>query len=654
MKNEATRRSAVPGSRDRWPARRIFVVGLMVALVRLPLLPTAREEPSPPNAVASGGPRLILAQQPSYTNRTPWIVDHIDDIESLPFDGMTVNIPPGWYLMSGDRWAYDDYFDFWLAPLRGLFHRFRYNFLEIHIDDPGDVFDDAAWQTVVANWADYARAAHDAGFTGFFYDNEEYLGHWLNYPEDYQNPTHSLAEYQDQTRLRGRQIGQAIVAAYPGITLLVYQCPCLSEPKTPSEVRARQSGPADENDLDGPFFVGLLEGMAGNGQLIDGGEFYTYRTPTDFDRSYDWRKFGMPSAQTDSAFIPPADRAVWSQRVGIAFATYNRPFPDNVPMNAQIIRTTLENALRATDEYVWYYTEQDNWLIPGQMGSEWFDAVEGARTAVGLANPVRLPTPTLTPAPTATRTPTSTRIATSTQTASTTATATSTPTTTVTATATATGTPTFTPTSTRSATPTRTPSATATRTRAPTRTPLATTTRTRTPTRTPTKSPRRTPTRTATRIRTATPTRTPTRTATPTRVPPTPTAAGPYRIVRAGRSAGSAATTLAFDGDPATVWITLPASGPPKNAFIYVDLGTARAIGRVRWMFGVDGGADQWQIQISSDRRTWTTVADLGNAPAGTWQDQAIGAKARYVRFFFLNPNGDAQIGGLAEIEVRP
>jgi hypothetical protein len=71
-------------------------------------------------------------------------------------------------------------------------------------------------------------------------------------------------------------------------------------------------------------------------------------------------------------------------------------------------------------------------------------------------------------------------------------------------------------------------------------------------------------------------------------------------------------------------------------------------------MFGVDGAADRWQLQISTDRRTWKTVAELGNAPAGTWQSRSVGAKARYVRYFFLNPNGDAQIGGLAEIEIRP
>jgi hypothetical protein len=177
---------------------------------------------------------------------------------------------------------------------------------------------------------------------------------------------------------------------------------------------------------------------------------------------------------------------------------------------------------------------------------------------------------------------------------------------------------------------------------------------TRTPSKTPTKAATRTPTRAATATRTRAPTKTPTRTRQTSALPTATIGGDSYRIVRAGRSAGSAPANLAFDGDPTTVWITDPAGDPPEDGFIYVDLGSSKSIGSVRWMFGVDGAADQWHLQISRDRRTWTTVAEFGNAPTGTWQEQPVGAKARYVRFYFLNPNGDGQIGGVAEIEVWP
>src|SRR5262249_30786915 len=157
--------------------------------------------------------------------------------------------------------TYDQVYGHWLAPLQGKFKHFTQNFVEVMIDNPGDVFDDAAWRTTIENWRLMARAAREAGFVGIFFDNEEYTGHWLNYPADYPNPTHTLDEYRTQTRLRGTQIMQAIVAEFPNAVLLVYHGPYVSEPKTPPSVIAGQSGPGNASDLTGPLFSGFLEGL---------------------------------------------------------------------------------------------------------------------------------------------------------------------------------------------------------------------------------------------------------------------------------------------------------------------------------------------------------------------------------------------------------
>jgi hypothetical protein len=252
------------------------------------------------------------------------------------------------------------------------------------IDDPGDVFDDAAWAVTIENWRLMARAARAAGFVGIFFDNEEYTGRWLDYPEDYVNPVHTLDEYREQTRLRGTQIMEAVVAEFPDVVFLVYHGPYLSEPKTPTEVIAGQAPPGDDSDLGGALFTGFVAGLGPASQLIDGGEVYAYRTPEDFTRSYHWRKTGIASAATDSAFIPAELRAIWPSRVGIAYGVYNLTFPASAqPMTPPIMRTTLENALRHADNYVWYYTYQHNWLLPGNMPRCWVEAVEAARAAVG-------------------------------------------------------------------------------------------------------------------------------------------------------------------------------------------------------------------------------------------------------------------------------
>lgn len=387
-----------PSNRSERPPRRQrpwWLVGPVLLLIVLSLepLPWIRKGQDcgnlsvPPGTTPRSDPPYLILLQRTTTNvdtsRTPYVLKHLDYIETLPFDGMVVNITPSWSLMQGKPVPYDEIYDHWLAPLQGKFTRFTQNFVEVHIDDPGDVFDDTAWQITVENFRMMARAARDAGFVGIFFDNEEYEGTWLNYPEDYTNPTHTLEDYRAQTRLRGTQIMQAVVAEFPEIVFLVYHGPSISEPKTPLEVVADQTGAGDASNLSGPLFTGFLEGVGPQTQLIDGGEYYAYRSAEDFARSYNWRKYLLPSTETNSAFITDADRAVWAQRVGIAYGVYNVPFPADRTMSPEIMRSTLEQALRHADRYVWYYTYDDNWLIPGNMPRCWTLAVENARTAVG-------------------------------------------------------------------------------------------------------------------------------------------------------------------------------------------------------------------------------------------------------------------------------
>jgi hypothetical protein len=184
--------------------------------------------------------------------------------------------------------------------------------------------------------------------------------------------------------LRGTQIMQAISAEFPEITVLVYHGPYLSEPKTPDSVIVQQAGPGDTSDLTGSVFVGFLEGLGPEATLVDGGEVYGYRTPDDFSGSYQWRKHDIASEETDSAIIPEDARARWADDVSISFGIYNLPFPtEEYKVNPAIMRATLENALRVADQYVWYYTYEDNWLIPNDMPACWETAVVEARDAVG-------------------------------------------------------------------------------------------------------------------------------------------------------------------------------------------------------------------------------------------------------------------------------
>jgi len=241
---------------------------------------------------------------------------------------------------------------------------------------------------------------------------------------------------------------------------------------------------------------------------------------------------------------------------------------------------------------------------------------------------------------------------------------------TIVATNAATATPTRTPTRIATATATATVVATATRTptKPPTKPPTATRTPTRQPiaTRTPTKPPAATttPTRQATATTPAQPsptatTRPPTGTPVPTQPPPPPTATAAlasYRIAGSGRSANSGSSYAVFDTNEATFWTSTPAATPPTSAYVYVDLGAIKPIGAIQWVFGAEGLAPEVRLQVSNDRVTWTnlTASPFAGGPVGQWREIRPALSARYVRWYFGNPPGIAQIGGLAEVKVWP
>ena len=342
-------------------------------------------------------PWLIAAQQPTFPTTYPqhFQGDVLDHLATLPFDGIVVTALPTWNVMDPE-WTWtvtelDAQFQDVGNRIQSAAPQLAHNLFGIVIEDPGDVFDDAAWANAVGNWRAAATAARAAGFAGFYFDVEEYGDPWLDFPEDYDNPVADLAAYREQTRLRGRQIMEAISEEWPDAAVLFTFGPWLSEPDTPDEVILFQAGSADEYELLGPLFVGFLEGAGPDNLIVDGGEVYQYRTEADFELAYRWRETGIASGDTDSAFIPEALRPEWGDLVSNSFGVYNIDWlaERGFDMSPAIMETTLTNALLRTDDLVWFYTEEfedgvGHWYVPGSMPEPWFDAVRAARETVAV------------------------------------------------------------------------------------------------------------------------------------------------------------------------------------------------------------------------------------------------------------------------------
>lgn len=314
-----------------------------------------------------------------------YVRDHLDYLESLPFDGLAlylrtpdlrVNVTIS--VLSDARLGEDE-ISAVLRPVAALrFRRLVHNFAAVINRGPPDVFDD--WDGVVRNFGLLAKAARAAHLEGIYLDNENYGSRWTDFPSGVTHPGKSLAEYQDQARRRGKQVMEAMTAAFPEITVIVLHGPYISEAKAPHPLFPEW---AAANRLAGPFFAGLVEGSGPSGTCVDGGELYHLRSPEDFEKSYQWRKSELPSDRVDCPYLTPALRARWSRTVQVAFGLYDHPVA-GAGMDPATLRTLVERALLRTDRYVWLYVEGPTFLRPPAEGgapAEWVAAVREGRDA---------------------------------------------------------------------------------------------------------------------------------------------------------------------------------------------------------------------------------------------------------------------------------
>jgi hypothetical protein len=320
-----------------------------------------------------------------------YVRDHLEFLESQPFDGIALYLrTPDLSLnvtlsvLSNTPLRYEKIAELLKPVARLPFKTLRHNFAAVLSQNPPDLFDD--WSVVIQNFGLLARAAREAGLKGIYFDNENYGVKWGDYPAGVAYPGKSLAEYQAQARLRGKQVLQAMTAAFPDITVLTLHGPYVSEPKAPSPLFPSWQL---SNRLLGPFFTGFVEGAGPKARLVDGGELYHLRKAEEFRQSYEWRKRTIASDRVDCAFLPAALRPQWPARVDVAFGVYDRPF-GGIRMDAADLKSSLTQALLHADRYAWLYVEGPTLLAPPDRGGapgERVDAIRQARSeALRLAS----------------------------------------------------------------------------------------------------------------------------------------------------------------------------------------------------------------------------------------------------------------------------
>jgi uncharacterized protein YkwD len=122
-------------------------------------------------------------------------------------------------------------------------------------------------------------------------------------------------------------------------------------------------------------------------------------------------------------------------------------------------------------------------------------------------------------------------------------------------------------------------------------------------------------------------------------------------IIRSGRNGSSTESNVVYDGDTTTAWSTTKGR-TPSSGYVWVDLGDIRTISRIDYYFSKTRGSDYVQIEVSTDREEWTTIAELADPSPRGWLSVEWTGETRYIRFYFTNPEERSVLGFLAEVRV--
>ncbi len=345
--------------------------------------PNSTKKPPTPETPIPEKPKLIHHGWGFPT--ATYVAQNIRSMEKMPVDGLAVRIDNDYsrYVMSDQPVSYET-FKANLQPLIGLnSSTLKYNFVIVHSTPVGDIYDDNKWNVTINNFANLAKAAKETGLQGIFFDNEEYFGATMMYPDNCAN--HTVKECQEQARVRGKQIMEAIINEWSNVELIALHGPYLSENKTADyldSVGIPYNNVAWANELKSSFVIGMVEAVVGtNALLIDGGEIYQARTLKNFQDIKYWQKEGMAK---ESDLIPTALKPYWSKNVSSSFGIYDQPLPGlGIEMNVNDWESTITNAMQVADDYVWLYSEKYDWWNIGHPSTpipqDWIDATIRAK-----------------------------------------------------------------------------------------------------------------------------------------------------------------------------------------------------------------------------------------------------------------------------------
>lgn len=283
--------------------------------------------------------------------------------KNSPFDGVVFSFHTPPYYAFDTAQSTTDYFEFNdLSKIE--WNKFTDNFISIRgVGKSGPHWtDDDGWLKIVDNLTRISKAieiskAKGIGFDPEFYLENEQLNPWIYNKQLY--PQLSYQQVGEYVKRRGIQFIQALQTYKPDMKILCFWLWGLvaEQNKTQPLINTRMALY--------PFFIeGMLEGKNNESELIDGNETaYWYSNSKDFITSGEEQRANAKKFLP--AFLwPKIDKVTFAQPIFYDGIFALKPIFDKGNDKAtqnRWFRNNLYYALKTTDRYVWFYSEQLNW-----------------------------------------------------------------------------------------------------------------------------------------------------------------------------------------------------------------------------------------------------------------------------------------------------
>jgi hypothetical protein len=381
--------------------RTVRLAGVVVALLVGVLGGCGKKSPSPPPVTPPPSVRPLLIEHGFDAAKVDQTIKNAAKIDALPFDGVTIlpAVNPCSVKPIDEAAAQADMAA--MPKLTKVVHNFLlcrfYEDGEAGKPSPYDVNNDATWTTIASNLAVYAKAAQTTGmFDGVMVDTEYYgkgPNPWdydtiptpLDYSKVSARPWSLPEEAKAKSQARGKQVADAIKEAWPSVVIFSLRGAAISDKASYRQSNMGGNDVAWANELAGPFFVGMVESVAGSkAALIDGGESYYQRTPEDFRKAYAWQKSGLADSKGPLVPSGAVTAVTYKSTVLVASQTMDGDIKrKDGPYTPAQLQGILTAAGKSTDKYIWLFSELYDWRGTGSpklpASQAYLDAVVASR-----------------------------------------------------------------------------------------------------------------------------------------------------------------------------------------------------------------------------------------------------------------------------------